>query len=584
MATEPLKNLVYNEILYTPGYRVDFAVGTTYSLDMEALLLVPAAFGMLGDGNDVITENRAQFLEAIRQSSSKMAVFYNTGCFAVPKKEMAIYPLLENCIFPVSQVGSFHPKVWVIKETNIEDGSSQIKFISTSRNLTTPDFIEIAVMLTGQIDGDKSNLKKHEPLMNFLSMLSRNYCHNEDKRKKLRQLINDISNVGHFNVDAPFCDYDFYPLSPLLKRDWDTLSNTIQGNAVVTVSPFLDDHQTVLLTQHSKRENSILITRSDMVDNNVLRLYGQVLSVNDELINGELGSINLHAKMYLSYLSDMECYLFIGSANATNRAFNKNTEFLLRLRFLPHKGRLANFMKMFNGDNQFVPVTIPSCETVSYEEDSEEKIALKLMLKSVIKAEITSDIAEGEYKVQVTIKPQHLSICVTLAPLQDRNQKIVIESADAEFRHLKLHQLSEFYILTAGTGNKQVSTLIKVNTIGIPESRDKLIFQSIIDTPEKFIEYISMKFSDDPASYLFQLDQQKKLMQRNGEASSSNLYTSLYEDMLRNIYHNPGNLDDVDEIINLFGDRVPEEFKNMYLTFKETAKKLKRWNQKTFRK
>lgn len=588
MATESLKNLVYNEILYTPGYRVDFAVGTTYSLDMEALLLVPAAFGMLGDGNDVITENRAQFLEAIRQSSSKLAVFYNSGRFTVPKKDMAIYPLLENSIFPVSQIGSFHPKIWVIKETDIEDGTSQIKVISTSRNLSTPDFIEIAIVLTGKIDGDKSHFKKHQPLMDFLGMLSKNYCHNGDKRKKIRQLINDISNVGHFDVDPPFDDYDFIPLSPMLERDWTTLSNTIQGNAVVTVSPFLDDSQVELLTARSKKENSILITRNDMVDVKTLDRFGQVLCVNDELINGELGSINLHAKMYLSYLSDEESYLFIGSTNATTRAFNMNTEFLLRLHYMPHKGRQVNFMEMINGDKQFVPVTTPSCEVVKYETDSEEEMALKSMLKAVFRAKVFPGEADGRYKLQVTIKPRRVSVPVFLAPLQNRGQRVCIENSDGftyvEFDNLKLHQISEFYILSAGMGDNKVSTIIKVHTFDIPEDRDKLIFQSIIDTPEKFIEYISIKFCDDPANYLFQLEQQKKFMQTDDKASSSNIYTSLYEDMVRNIYDDPDNMDDVDDIIVLFGERVPQEFKTMYETFKKTAKTLKKWNRKTFKK
>ena len=40
--------LEYGSLLYPmPGYQLSFAVGTTYSLDLEALLSVPVSFGVL---------------------------------------------------------------------------------------------------------------------------------------------------------------------------------------------------------------------------------------------------------------------------------------------------------------------------------------------------------------------------------------------------------------------------------------------------------------------------------------------------------------------------------------------------------
>lgn len=41
MAKEQLNDYTYGEMLVTPGYDVDFAVGTTYSINPQALLVVP---------------------------------------------------------------------------------------------------------------------------------------------------------------------------------------------------------------------------------------------------------------------------------------------------------------------------------------------------------------------------------------------------------------------------------------------------------------------------------------------------------------------------------------------------------------
>lgn len=35
-----MNDVIYNEIVATPGYELEFAVGTTYSLDVDALSLI----------------------------------------------------------------------------------------------------------------------------------------------------------------------------------------------------------------------------------------------------------------------------------------------------------------------------------------------------------------------------------------------------------------------------------------------------------------------------------------------------------------------------------------------------------------
>ena len=67
MAKDILKDLIYGEQLVTDGCQVIFAVGLTYSLDLEALLTVPLAFSDLGDLDSSVRRNPAYLLEGIRR-------------------------------------------------------------------------------------------------------------------------------------------------------------------------------------------------------------------------------------------------------------------------------------------------------------------------------------------------------------------------------------------------------------------------------------------------------------------------------------------------------------------------------------
>lgn len=52
MADTLLNEVMYNEVLTSDGYVVDFAVCTTYSLDMPMLLSVPFMLGTMSELSD----------------------------------------------------------------------------------------------------------------------------------------------------------------------------------------------------------------------------------------------------------------------------------------------------------------------------------------------------------------------------------------------------------------------------------------------------------------------------------------------------------------------------------------------------
>lgn len=108
----------------------------------------------------------------------------------------------------------------------------------------------------------------------------------------------------------------------------------------MTISPFIDYNTLQELNARvGKNGRSVLVTREDYVTKKVFELFkkgnADVWIVNDQMADNDIASVDLHAKTYMVVgpkHDDASIYLYIGSANATNAAFHKNAEILLRLK------------------------------------------------------------------------------------------------------------------------------------------------------------------------------------------------------------------------------------------------------------
>ena len=138
MADTLWNDIVYTEVMQSDGFVVDYAICTTYSLDMPTLLSVPFMLGTMAELTEDTMRSPHFILEAINRSADKFAVFCNAGCIAVPQANSKLYSLLEHSVVQVTLPNkgngyvNFHPKLWVIKETNPETGEKQIKLVVLS--------------------------------------------------------------------------------------------------------------------------------------------------------------------------------------------------------------------------------------------------------------------------------------------------------------------------------------------------------------------------------------------------------------------------------------------------------------------
>ncbi len=577
MAEKLLKEHLYGDLLApASGYSTDFAMGMTYSLSFEAMLTAHLAFGMLGEMDDNVIQSPHILLEAVAKSSDKVVVFCNKGGIAVPPTIRKVYSLMERNIFEVfdkqNVKANFHPKLWLIREVNNDDSKDVLmKLIVTSRNLAYTDTIDCIVCLTGKVGGASVKNEKHQPLTAFIKAVVDESNIGEEQKKSVLKLAKDLVRVEHFDVDAPFEDYDFFPYLFGYDFELGSVEDYLFGSESVIVSPFIDKTMLSRLCPENKNKHT-LITRKEYVDRSVFDKFcnkGGIYVALDDLASR---GMDLHAKMYHVWNGRNEQYLYLGSANATTSAFERNGEFLLRLKYMYGNNRSAQFLADFyekeNSDSKFIPLNEP-LENASavIKWDAAESAMKDLMCAEDLKARIIHH-RDGGYSVAVTSSAGKLSNEVSVAPLQKKELQ-QRWTGRVVFEDMKIDELSEFYILAATSPDGIIhEAIVKIETTGMPSDRDKEIYKGIIKTKKDFFRFIELMLSDTPIEYIASEILLKESEGNGNKADETMVFPSLYEKMLKVAATNPKQIHEIGRLASkLSNDVVPPAFVKIYKQF-----------------
>lgn len=575
----PLFNQENNRLNYgrllqpDAGYSLDFAVGLTYSADLEALLGVPVSLGLLEEMDSGQRSNPFFLLEAIRRSSDKLAVFCNAGCIKLPQKIEPVYALLENSVFsvPLDNKANFHPKLWLIKYTS-PDQISYIKVVVLSRNLTFDRSFDVAAEMSGKIGADNND--KNKPLADMLRFVAK-FAEN-GKEKKIKALAAEIMKVSEFDLGDQFEDYEFCPFGIPGYR------NTAAGlltaaNELLVVSPFLSDGVVEQLTDTPY--NTSLITRKSSVTSKIFSCFDKVYITKDIVLNDELlgeadaaalPKRDVHAKAYFLNRADGN-YFFLGSLNASQNAFYRNVEFLLKLKFKPYRMSYHSMCRDFipEENSPFELLQAPD-ESVCAETASEETD-----LRDVVWALQSADVASAGERFDVTIRVNEDELSSTLAQIAPLYQPRAFVSVrdGAALTGLLLKELSEFYIVKRG----EVCALVKLPTDGIPlDERDNAIYKSIINSKNAFLAYVTFMLADD---YLEAAMEQKdfitEMLQPESSLEQTAMPSALYERMLKAVADQPAKFLDIENIMSKLDPAiVTDDFKVLFAAFYDVAKKV----------
>ncbi len=353
------RTLLLDSLRPPAGYRLRRAVGTSFTLDLMALLTAPLAFTFFDahDEDGAPVTNPVALLEALRRHAEKVTLFCQAGAIGVPNPDQKLLAFIEGSVIEVQPRqggGIFHPKVWVLN-FEADDRPAIYRVLCLSRNLTFARAWDTCLRLEGELAEGQDDDVRNKPFADLLLALPELATGSiaREVRDDLGRMAKEVKRVN-FRPPRPFTDFHVHTFGLGDRRGWPFP----KGGRSLVVSPFLVG-STVrdLMRNHGLQD---LVSRPEAFQD-VVRNAGRealpkacyVLSPGASLdsrdaeeeereeqpdappagqppVEDEIELAGLHAKLFL-FENDGQASLFTGSANATGAAFHQNVEVLVEL-------------------------------------------------------------------------------------------------------------------------------------------------------------------------------------------------------------------------------------------------------------
>lgn len=585
---------LYTQCLTAPdGYRFDGGVATTFTLNLETLLILPFTLAtQRQDDPEGLILDPVALLEGIRETSDRLAVFCHEGYIAVPPREQLLYGLLEDCVIPVAALdpekGIFHPKLWLLRFVSDDSERPLLRAVVLSRNLTFDRSWDTALVLEGEVRGKPSRSSYGlSELLGGLPTLAKGKL---DEGRVL--LIEELAaQARHTSFEAP---------EPFVGRARFHAIGTATGarfnpqpdadcQRVLCVSPFLStravqDAASLATTGDAER---ILISREDQLNaikSTALAKWDQVYILADEAESDETADMDaeladgltrmspptgLHAKVVVAEFGDrrsVDARWWVGSANLSEAAWSgQNVELMVELdgKHKLHRGEPvgagidaflhSGFSKLLT---EYVrsdpdPDAVAKEKALDLADDVRRLVAsAKLQLRAQgsddqFDLTLTGDV-ELPSNTNVVVWPVTLSESTHTRPFPGRGDQNVSWPALAA---ASLTAMVAFSVTARyQTASATIRFAIKVEATGFPDDRHARIVRQIINTQDGFFRYLRMLLSDksDPLESAMPVGGTSGT---EGAALSFMTGDAVLEDLLRTLSRDPERLDAVDRLI-----------------------------------
>lgn len=336
---EPSHRSLLSELMRPPaGFRLEHAVGTTFTLHLPSVLPIPLAFASTQTPDD----DPIGVLNALRQSTDSIDIFCQAGAISMPRLNDLV-ALLEPCIHPVvPNRGLFHPKVWLLEFVLREQ--RRYRLIIGSRNLTQDTTWDAVASFDGTAatELDDRERASNEALSAFIAWLaSRSRPELSTKRaRRLGVLAERCRSIRWekpdeaealailvLGIGLPGPELEVAKraliISPFVSDDGIRQLSSTDGATVLVSRP----DQIDLLSPETLRPLSLRVL-DDGADLPVVtsppstpnEQPGRERPASDSLLTG------LHAKVVVHDIAGSRSRMLIGSANATGSAWASNVE------------------------------------------------------------------------------------------------------------------------------------------------------------------------------------------------------------------------------------------------------------------
>lgn len=605
------------------AYRLDLAIGTTYSLDLIAMLAAPVAMAFADwqdrDGRPV--GDPLALLKAVRQYADRICLFCQAGKIYVPKHYQPLLVNLESSIVQAvaPQGGSFHPKVWVLRFEHPESPSDVIyRVLCLSRNLTFDRSWDTLLSLEGPLKQRTNAISRNHPLGEFVESLTAmaNPKLSATWNDRVKQIAHELRRV-ELETPPPFEDLKFVPMGIANATKWPFPD---QLNKLLVVSPFVDDgcvkdlawHESpmqlvarpeslALLSQASIDAFEKVWTLDETAEPEASEAEQAMETATAEPQPQEIPLVGLHAKVYVGDYG-ARASVWTGSANATKTAFERNVEFLVELlgkRSLcgvdavlgkqenagpKRAGSLADMLQPYS---EHIPASATQLAEVEFER-LVDRFARSLIVAAPAARCLSLDSPEV-FRIQLdsqTPLPAMLmgaSLRVWPASLHESNAQPADGASTTwcSFEPVSVDALTSFFAfeLTSVDGKIRRSFILNLPLIGAPDNRRERILRNLLDSPQKLLRFLLMLLLNPDNANL------GGLLAATGAADKDKLQrfefleSTLLESLLRALDRDPSRIDQVagviEDLLQTPEGRtlLPNNFESVWLPIWEVRQK-----------
>lgn len=567
------RRLLLDALRPPPGYELDHAIGTTYSLDLIALLSAPLAFSTFAE-SDSADSDPLVLLEALRASAERITLFCDAGRIYVPPVDRVLLANLESsvveCVAP--RGGAFHPKIWLLRFANEEE--ALVRFLCLSRNLTFDRCWDTALVLDGRVRG--RNRAANRPLAEFLGALPEMAARQlaAGRLEAIERLATDALKV-EWELPAPFGEVAFHPLGHRKTRSPWPFENA-RVDRMLVISPFISEQTLKRLSQEG--DGHLLVSRADQLDRcdpaAIKSRFLEALvfgegAVEDDSGEEERGAIRgLHAKLYAAD-QGWGATVWTGSANATESAFERNVEFLVEL--TGPKGQVGVDAILGTGDavrlrSLLVAYERPDQQLSESEDERRLEREADLLRRRLAEASLELRVLPGAepgswdmvLRSLAPIEPPENLASFECWPISRGREvggqpvELGAAGALARFTGLPLELLTPFIacrgVLRSGGTEITRDFVLNLVLLDEPQERRAHLLRSMLSSRGEVLRYLLYLLSGDSVEAVRALTGRENRV-GGSDGSGTGLETPLLESLLRTLDREPGKLQAVERVI-----------------------------------
>ena len=511
------------ELIRPPsGYRLDFAVLTTYTLDLEALLVLPLSVLVHPDGGlEELLADPLRLHQAIRDAGDRVHAFVDEKGIAIPRGARSLYSMLESSVHPVRAPnrGAFHPKVWVTRFTAVDETAEDLLRVAVlSRNLTFDRSWDVALASEALLRS-RRRVAASRPLHDFLVALPQLATSRIPQGivERVEELADQVARTAFPAPDGFDSPIEFNAIG--LSRRHRSWSPPSSGYRTLAVAPFVN--QTGLdAVSRLGGDDRILVSRQEELDKlseDTLAEWKEVFVLSDtaqgEAEDGPADAdeydsgtgadsrqSGLHAKM-IAVEHGWDVTWYVGSANLTLAAFTgSNVEMMASV--TGKKGRKGGASgygidRFLDGGFQKLCVRYRRIEQETEDPRvTDARARLEAARDALVDAALRvtcvseSDLWTLTIDGSVALPADDVQVAAWPVSVAEDQACRLPEPLHWRLPVARLTAFVAFRLSVPVRGVDDIRMTLRLPAEGMPEDRIHQILRTLLDSPEKFLRFL----------------------------------------------------------------------------------------------